>query len=229
MTTYTLSPSLLTFEYNSCKRCFWLQAKKVWKKPPQPFPRVFTAIDRCMRECYHQTDVRLIAPDLPPGIIDTTEQTITSAPIQISGQRSSLMFSGKVDALVHFADGTVGIIDFKTTETKDEQLAFYSRQLHAYRHILKYPKTGLAQETSHMGLLCVTPNRMIHEETAVFEMKLTWKPIAIDDQEWTNFLSQLVQLLDGTEPTTPKCTWCGLQKAQAHFQLFSELESESAS
>lgn len=222
MTAYTLSPSLLTFEYNSCKRCFWLQAKKVWKKPPQPFPRIFITIDRCMRECYHYTDARLISSDLPSGIIDTTERTITSAPIQLPGHRSSLTFSGKMDALINFADGTVGIIDFKTTETKDEQLAFYSRQLHAYRHILKYPKIGPAQETSHMGLLCVTPNRMTHGETAVFEMKLTWKPIPINDREWMKFLSQLVQLLDGTEPTTRQCIWCGLQKAQAHFKLANE-------
>lgn len=238
MITYTLSPSSLTFEYNSCQRCFWLQAKKIWKKPSQPFPRVFTTIDRCMREYYHNTDARLISSDLPSGIIDTTERTITSAPIQLPGKNSSLIFSGKMDALVQFTDGTVGIIDFKTTETRDEQLAFYSRQLHAYRHILKYPQTGPSQDTSHMGLLCVTPNRMAHGEAAfstegskldppispkmaIFEMKLTWKPIAVDDAGWMVFLDQLTQILEGAEPETKKCTWCGLQKAKFAFDSTS--------
>lgn len=215
MTTYRLSPSLLTFEYNNCQRCFWLQAKKIWKKPSQAFPRVFTTIDRCMRECYHNTDVRLIAPDLPAGVIDTTEQTITAAPVQLPDYNASLVFSGKMDALVRFEDGTIGIIDFKTTETKADQLAFYSRQLHAYRHILLHPQQGPPQITSHMGLLCVTPDRMIHGERATFEMKLTWKPIAIDDQAWNSFLSGLMQLLEGTEPQAKKCVWCRLQSGNS--------------
>jgi hypothetical protein len=217
MTVYKIAPTDLTFGYNECKRCFYNKVKGIWKKPYQPFPSVFSKIDACMRDCYHGVAFADIDRTLPPGVIDTTKQRLTSAPIPIAvdGVQHEIIFRGELDARVDMADQTTGITDFKTSEVKDQYVQLYARQLHACRDMLTYPSKGLPDVVSHLGLLCATPMQMTHTgEAATFNMKLTYVTIPIADDWWHAFLVEVIRLLEGPEPYSGDCHWCKVQRLE---------------
>jgi hypothetical protein len=223
MTNYRISPSSLSFDWESCKRCFHLTQTNKWKKPwLGGFPSIFRKIDSTMREFYHQQDLADLFPDLPNGIIDTGEVKLTSAPIAIPNRDSTVTFTGELDALVRFDDGTVGVIDFKTSEVKPQYIDLYFRQLMAYAEILENPAYGNAEVVSQIGLIVVTPSRFTQStyaviggnKSATLSMKVTWVEFPKDLVKWRSFLIDLVDLLDGEEPIGKDgCAYCAMQRA----------------
>lgn len=213
MQTYKISPSDLTFLLNDCDRCFCNKVTGTWQRPYMPFPSVFNKIDKCMKEHYHFLGASVVSPDLPKGVIDTTSRKIESAPIVI-GEEVAIVLVGKMDARINFTDGSVGVIDFKTSDTKAEMVDLYKRQLHAYAAILSNPSTGLPVEISHLGLVCLSPQRMVVSEndTTAIEMGRTWKAIALDWDWWDKFLKiKILQAL--TNPLdNPKCPYCAMRR-----------------
>lgn len=211
---FKLSPSKLTFLYDECDRCFWLDAHGTWKRPYMPFPSIFSSIDRVMRAAYAGESSRFIDPDMPAGIIDTKGKRLKSAPVKVGN--SELMFSGALDALLNFDDGAIGIIDFKTSQPKPQNVELYRRQLMAYAHIYQTPVKGAPQNTTHMGLVCVTPEtfHLKDRESASMTMKPTYQPIAVDWDWWDSFCLEVITLLEGDEPDgKPDCPFCAMHRA----------------
>ena len=137
-----LSPSDLTFLWDECPRRFYLKYLHGINRPAAPFPSIFGAIDRLMKAHYAGRPTSEITPTLAPGSISVSEQWIESLPISMPGHTLSCFLRGKFDALIHFDDGSHGVIDFKTSEPKLSQIPFYSRQLHAYAYALEHPAPG---------------------------------------------------------------------------------------
>ncbi len=212
MATYYISPTDLTFLWNDCPRCFYNKIHKIWSKPYTPFPSIFTQIDRCIR---HSLQGKSCQPLLgKPGTFDTTDKTIKSRPIQIG--EHEIVFSGKMDIRVNFKDGSVGVIDAKTSDPKDAYMAMYDRQLHTYRSILLDPKEGEPQQVSMLGLLVATPDNLEFDpltETSPFNFRFQFKPVEIKDGKWFELLVQVVSVLSGDRPEHDgNCHWCTLQK-----------------
>ena len=127
-----------------------------------------------------------ISPDLPPGIVKLKEKFVKSAPISIPGAKSQCYINGRFDAVIEFDNGSYGIVDYKTSEAKDEHAVFYSRQLSAYAYALEHPAPnalGLSP-ISRLGLFILTPDRF--ERTTnnemVFVNKATWMDVPRDDE-----------------------------------------------
>ena len=160
MNTYKLSPSDLTFLWDDCKRCFYLKVVNKIARPSTPMPSIFIKIDGLMKSFYQGKATGELCPDLPPGFVQFGEKWVESQPISLPGYTSACYIKGKFDTVVRFADGSYGVVDFKTSTPKPAHLAFYGRQLHAYAYALEHAEVDKfsLSPISRLGLLVVEPN-----------------------------------------------------------------------
>jgi CRISPR/Cas system-associated exonuclease Cas4 (RecB family) len=208
-----LSPSGLTFDWESCKRCYWLAARGVLKRPSGAFPRIFTVIDGLMKDHYFNVPTNEMAEGLPPGRVSVGDRWVRSCPIEVRGHETRIAIAGKIDTALSFADGSYGVIDYKTSQPRREHIDFYSRQLHAYALALEQPAEGALELSpiSLLGLLCVEPVAMVAlGDNVALKGETTFLPIERDDQAFLTFLSQVLYVLERSEPPDPdpKCSYC---------------------
>jgi hypothetical protein len=225
MTIYKLSPSDLTFAWNECKCCFYLKVKHniVLRTA---FPGIFGKMANLTSGYYHGKPAREIHKDLPPGILKYREQFVRSTTISISGALSQCYIYGRFDAVIEFEDGSYGIIDYKTSDAKDEQVAFYSRQLTAYAYALENPAPNALAlaPVSRMGLFVLTPH-CFEKNTAdemIFVNRSTWMDVPRDDEAFLAFLGEVLAVLDSPTPPSPSesCGLCNYRKAMQEFPVW---------
>jgi hypothetical protein len=218
-----LSPSDLTFLWDECPRCFYLKHVHGINRPAAPFPSIFGAIDRLMKAHYAGRPTSDLDPSLAPGNVSVSEQWIESLPISLPDHTLSCFLRGKFDALMHFDDGSHGVVDFKTSEPKPSQIPFYSRQLHAYAYALEHPapgKLGLSP-ISCLGLLVEAPHATLLSTTSEisFNFVSTWLEVPLLRDGFIQFLDRVLALLELPEPppASEKCTYCQYrQHAREH-------------
>ena len=224
MALYKLSPSDMTFSWDECKYCFYLKVKHgiVLRTA---FPGMFGKMANLTSEFYLGRPAREISPDLPPGVVKYREKFVKSVPISIPGAASQCYLNGRFDAVIEFEDGSYGIVDYKTSEAKDEHVAFYSRQLSAYAYALENPAPnalGLSP-ISRLGLFVITPHRF--ERTPADEMifvnQTTWMDVPRDEQAFLALLGEVLAVLDAPNPPEPseECGVCTYRKDHSALKL----------
>jgi len=82
---FKLTPSMLTFLWDDCKRCFWLQARERIYRPRTPFPSVFTKYHEILQQHFEGRRPSSISPTLPRGRIYSSEAWVKSAPLDLPG------------------------------------------------------------------------------------------------------------------------------------------------
>lgn len=78
------------------------------------------------------------------------------------------------------------------------------------------PAKGEPIETTHLGLVCVTPQDFQVKDSASASMGMaaTYQSIPIDWNWWSEFCLEVVTLLEGDEPDgKPDCPFCAMQRA----------------
>jgi hypothetical protein len=211
---YRLSPSDLTFLYDSCKHCFVLKVKHGVTRPSIPIPGIFSIIASLQKNYYSGKRTEEFCPQLPPGTVTFGEKRIRSGSVKFDDLESTCYISGRFDVVVEFDDGSYGVIDFKTGNLSDEKTEMYSRQLHAYAYALENPAEGALRlhPVSRLGLLYFTPDVCKHIENTrqVIEGPMTWLEIKRDDSSFRDFLRDVLLLLDGPlpAPEPEACDWC---------------------
>ncbi len=217
MALYKLSPSDLTFAWDGCKLCFYLKVKfNIGYKGV--FPGMFGKIANMTSDFYMGKPTSAISSSLPPGIVMFKEKWVKSSPISIPGIQSQCYIRGRFDAVIGFEDGSYGIIDYKTSEAKDEHAGFYSRQLSAYAYALENPAPGAMSLSpiTHLGLFVVTPERFERkpDNDIVFVNQTTWMDVSRDDAAFLALLSEIVAMLDSPTPPEPAeiCDLCNYRK-----------------
>jgi hypothetical protein len=222
MTIYKLSPSDLTFAWDECKYCFYMKVKhNIVVRGP--FPSIFGKMANLTSEFYMDKPASEISKSLPPGMVKYREKFVKSAPITIPGARSQCYISGRFDAVIEFEDGSYGIVDYKTSEAKDEHVAFYSRQLTAYAYALENPAPNALAlaPVSRLGLFIITPQH--YKRTSAGEMifvnDTTWMDVPRDDGIFLNLLAEIVTMLDAPTPPEPSenCGLCNYRKSMKEF------------
>jgi len=218
MTIYTLSPSDLTFAWDGCKRCFYLKIKHNLSYQGT-FPAMFGKMGSLTSNFYHGKACNEISSQLPVGIINLREKWVKSAPIGFAGTEAQVVIRGRFDAIAAFADGSYGVIDYKTSEASPGKADFYGRQLSAYAYALENPAPGALglAPVSRLGLFVITPQRF--ERTEMGEMAFitaaTWLDVPRDDAGFLGLLAEVVSLLD--QPAPPQgdknCGLCKYLKA----------------
>ena len=219
---YKLSPSDLTFAWDECKFCFYLKVKhNIFVRGP--FPGIFGKMANLTSDFYQGKPAREICPDLPPGIIKYREKFVKSAPISMPGAASQCYIHGRFDAVIEFEDGTYGIVDYKTSDAKEEHAAFYRRQLTAYAYALENPAPGALglAPISRLGLFVITPERFEKNsvDEVVFVNRTTWMEVPRDDQAFLGLLGEVLAVLDAPNPPEPSenCGVCAYREAMGNW------------
>ena len=216
--TYKLSPSELTFLWDECQRCFYLKVVRKFNRPGMPFPKIFTRIDRLMKDFFYQLPTDEISPELPSGQVAYADKWVYSAPITFPHHSASCYIRGIFDTVLQFDDQSYAVVDFKTTQPKAEHINFYSRQLHAYSYALENPNPGKfsLQPVKTLGLLCVEPVEMNRTSNGnlAYEGQVTWLDCPKDEQAFLAFIDQVLAVLDQPEPppANPNCGFCSYRE-----------------
>ena len=214
MTNWKISPSDLTFLWDECQRCFYVKIVHQFNRPATIMPSIFQRIDKLMKDFFEGKPTEALTPELPPGNVLFGEKWVVSNPIILPGHTSTCYLRGKFDTTVAFMDGTYGVVDFKTTETKPDHIPFYSRQLHAYAYALEHPapdKLYLSPIT-RLGLLCVEPVKM--DKTSAGQIAylgdVTWLECIKDEPGFLSFMDQVLTLLESPilPESSEKCPFC---------------------
>jgi hypothetical protein len=222
MTTYKLSPSDLTFAWDECRHCFYMKVKH-GIAPKTPFPGIFSRIAALTSGFYQGRSARELDPRLPEGVIAYREQFVRSVPLAVPGAVSDCYILGRFDAVIAFSDGTFGVVDYKTSEPKDEHAAFYSRQLTAYALALENPapRALALSPVSRLGLFIVTPQRFERGggDEMIFANGTLWVDVPRDDAAFLAFLGEVLAVLDLPQPPEPTetCGICQYRQQMADF------------
>jgi hypothetical protein len=219
VTQYKLSPSALTFFWDECPRCFYLDVVLGIKRPATSFPKIFGRIDGLMKGLFADKPTSAISPDLPPGRVAMQGKWINSAPISFEGIAASCYIKGAFDSVLSFDDGTYAVIDFKTSQPAAAHVGFYGRQLNAYSYALEHPgATALSiSPISLLGLLYLDPVDIQHgadHRRITYGGEVTWQPIPKDENGFLEFMKQVLTLLSLPEPPPPSetCGFCAYRE-----------------
>lgn len=223
MTLYKLSPSQLTFAWDECPRCFYLDVVLGIKRPSMAFPKVFSRIDSLMKHLFADKPTSAISPDLPPGRVGLQGKWINSAPIAFDGIAAQCYLKGAFDSLLTFDDGSYAVIDFKTSSPSSAHVAFYGRQLNAYAYALEHPgpKALGVSPISKLGLLYLDPVDIEHgadHQRITYGGEVTWQEVPKDEAGFLDFLRGVLTLLSQVEPP-PAPDTCGFCLYRADARL----------
>jgi len=213
MTLYKLSPSSLTFFWDECPRCFYLQIVRGINRPSMVFPGVFSRIDSLMKKLFAGQPTSALSPDLPPGRVTLQGKWVNSAPIAFPGIEASCYIKGAFDSVLAFDDGSYAVVDFKTTSPNRQHIGFYGRQLSAYAYALEHPaENGLRlAPISRLGLLYLDPVDIEHgadHRRIVYGGEVTWQEIPKAEDKFLEFLRGVLEVLSLPEPP-PASEGCG--------------------
>ena len=211
---WKLAPSDLTFLWDECPRCFYLKVVHHFSRPAAPFPKIFSRIDRLMKDHFSGRSTDTLSPGLPPGALRFADLRVTSELVWFPGHPRPCYLKGVADSLIAFADGSYGIIDFKTSEARPEHAAFYARQLHAYAYALEHPAPGAPAlgPINRLGLFTVEP--VLMEATISGQIAylgdVTWTEIPKDEAGFLTFLEGVLIVLENPQPPGchPECKFC---------------------
>ncbi len=144
---------------------------------------------------------------------------VTSAPIVAPDGENTAYIQGIFDTVVQFEDGSYGVVDFKTSEAREEHVEFYGRQLSAYAYALTHPAPGKLHlsPVTKLGLLYFEPQDLV--ETTQDGLSLNgptrWVEIPVDEERFENFMRAVLALLSLPEPplANPECAFCAYRAA----------------
>ncbi len=211
---YRLSPSYLTFSYQGCKRCFYLKVVRGISQPSIPLPSIFTKIAGLLKDHYDRKHTSELHIALTPGIVSHGEKYVRSQTIELPNHDATCYISGRFDIVVTFADGTYGVIDFKTGNPSKESANLYRRQLQAYAYALEHPAAdALAlSPITRLGLLYFYPESVNQQNTKrlSYEAEITWIEIEKNEGSFLRFIDEVLEVLELPEAPqhSPNCQWC---------------------
>lgn len=224
MNPYKLSPSMLTFAWDECPRCFYLQVVLGISRPSMAFPKVFSRIDSLMKKLFADKPTSVISPDLPPGRVSLQGKWVVSQEMQFEGIEASCYLKGAFDSVISFDDGTYAVIDFKTSQPNKSHVNFYGRQLNAYAYALEHAAPGVLsiKPVERLGLLYLDPVDIDHspeQKRIVYGGEVTWTEIPKDEAKFEEFIAGILRVLSLPEPpeANEDCGFCAYRaEARRH-------------
>ncbi len=211
---YKLSPSDLTFSYESCKRCYYQKVVNNIAQPSIPLPSIFSKIASLLKNHYDGKPTSELHVNLPPGVVSHGEKHVRSQIIQLPNHKSTCYINGRFDIVISFDDGSYGVIDFKTSNPSSESADLYSRQLHAYAYALEHAAPGKLSlsPVTKLGLLYFYPDSVSQQniDRLSYEADITWVEIKKDEDDFLGFIDKVLDVLEIPEAPvpSPNCQWC---------------------
>ena len=123
-----------------CPRCFWISRRT--KLPWQVFPGIFSSIYSYSKKVVHgHFDARGAPAWLAPlGELKDYKDPPSAQKFRVPVEEHGLLLTGAPDAVFERVDGTLVIVDYKTsrfTPHQDRLLPVYRVQLNAYAYIAR--------------------------------------------------------------------------------------------
>lgn len=219
-----VAPSEFAFLYRECDRCAVLKLRDGVARPFMPFPSVFQSIDKSVRGLFEGMDVSKISPDIPSGKLATKSKVLKGeVAVFCEGYEDAHTFliSGKTDAIVEHADGSLSILDFKVSgRDVSGEAQRYACQLAAYalaaRQTLGKPDAPIRA----LGLVVFSPGGMQPGMGQSYPLMMEMQYVPIDPaaamKDLITELSRIAALLreeypadpDNLPPASPKCAVC---------------------
>lgn len=216
---------MLSFLWEDCARCFWIECRRGLRQPWMPFPSVFAKYHEVLEQYFDGRCPSTIHPSLPQGTCVHDEAWVTSRTSYVADQQVPYIVKGRVDHLMRFDDGAWGIIDYKTTDQSDANVRKYGRQLHAYVWALENPASESLScgPIERMGLMCLNPHELISYSTctrATVELTPTWVEIERDDEAFASFIDEVLTLLSQEDPppASDSCTVCNYTRNRIRLE-----------
>ena len=222
---YQFSPSELDYLPAKCVRCYYLLKVNKIKNENFP-PPVFSNFDVIQQAYFKNMNTNELTDQLPSGRIMQKNEIpgkIVSTTLKDNKGREFLL-GGRPDIVTAFDDGSYGIIDFKTTNIKEDKAENYRHQLEAYRQIFKNPgaiKKGLIpklEPITQMGVLQFEPNKIIshNEQGAQINLEMSYSNLEMNESKFYKKITSIIDLLSQKElpEFNDKCSDCTFVKEQ---------------
>ena len=204
----TLAPSELDYMPMKCPRCFYLS--KVKKISLKNFPPpVFSNFDVVQQDYFKTKNTSHLSASLPSGEIMQKDalpgKVVSTTLTDLKGR--GFILGGRPDVVIAFDDNSYGIIDFKTTNIKEDKAESYRYQLEAYRYIFTYPgsiKKGPTPKLSpitHMGVLQFFPNSIFdqNDQGCQLNMTMSYSPLEQNDILFMERITYILDILTSTD------------------------------
>lgn len=203
---FRLSPSDFKYLWEECPHCFYRKVHNNIRQPSIGIPSIFTRMSGMLQKNMQGSNLKDFVPDAPSGKFVLAEGYLKSKPLP-SGKS---YINGRFDLLMQFDDGTHGVIDVKMTDSKDEDLSKFDRQLHAYKYALENPTEKEPIQISSAGLLIVAPTDIKpHQGHVYYKAKPIFKPIQLNMDSFFAYIDEVEKLLTGPQPAPSEmCAWC---------------------
>ncbi len=217
-----IAPSKLNYwgTYN-CLKCY-AATLHGWRKPREVFSPIWSRLDGHQKTYFKGRSTAAISPDLPPGVIHGG-YSVKSAPY-VGPNGVQLVIGGNLDAVCEFEDGSLGVVDLKTSASKLESLADgYRNQLACYAYALENPdpEKHEPRDVSTSGLVIVRPESMVDTNHGTAEIvSTTWIEVRWDEAARKSFIGVLNTVCEiyanpDCAPSVDGCEWCDIREKLA--------------
>ncbi len=213
MTTFKLSPSGINLMIE-CKRCFWLEKHKVWKRPSGAFPSLPSGMDRILKNHFDKFRER---DKLPPELCNNdhcSNMKLFNDKILLKDWRNNLkgirwtdengnILFGAVDNILVNGKKLI-VLDYKTRgyALKEDTADHYQNQLDIYNFLLR--KNNFETE-DFAFLLFYMPKEVMETGEVIFDKELVKRKIDIKNAE--KLFNEAIELLNKDCPKEC-CVWC---------------------
>jgi CRISPR/Cas system-associated exonuclease Cas4 (RecB family) len=216
-----------------CPRCFWYE--KHFGPFPGFFPGVFNVIDTNLknsvwsrwekeRKLPEWLKIENVDEVLPAESIGVVEKIRGRKYLVVRDEKTGLILRGVPDLILKLKDNTLHIIDFKTSQFKEEDQFFpmYEVQLNGYALL------ATKMKVSKLSLVYFNPTNEISEEIFVNDnFVLRFGPKIVSVEIKTDLVTELLmkakEILDLKEPPPPKekCkgTCCYIEKIRESLKV----------
>ena len=145
-----IRPSSLSV-YATCPRCLWLGHRTKWREPLNL--QLYSVLAAKEENFLHGKNTTEVVPELGDGTFRWRGETIMSAPVTGLDTPHEVFVGGSFDNVAQLVDGTVAVVDCKTTAGKTEgSINKYLLQLNAYAYAIENPADHDFVNRAHQDL-----------------------------------------------------------------------------
>ncbi|MFP6901719.1 MAG: PD-(D/E)XK nuclease family protein, partial [Opitutales bacterium] len=132
-----IRPSTLSV-FSTCPRCLWLNHRTKWREPLNL--RLYSVLAAKEENFLHGKNTTEVMPALGEGTFRWKGEKVMSSPITGLDTPHDVFVGGSFDNVAQLVDGTVVVVDCKTTAGKTEgYVDKYVMQLNAYAYAIENP------------------------------------------------------------------------------------------
>ena len=210
---YLFSPSEFAFGYAGCKRCYYdLKVNDI--RLNFGFPTIFSKIDMIQKRFYHNKPTSYLNTNkLPEGVIKTDYTKLQKSEVLYDKKGRPFQLRGKIDAYIDHVN-FFSVIDFKVTNINEKKSLTYMNQLNSYALMFEAPYENFLKlnPIKHLGIFCFEPNELIYSKNPSIEMRTQYFEIQRDDKKFFEFITSVIDFLEGDIPEmTNGCSVCNIK------------------